>query len=99
MLIKKEREENTLIVKITGRLDSASAPECEAEILPVEEGVDELILDLERLDYISSAGLRVLLLAQKEMMTKGEMKVIHVQETVLDILDITGFTSILTIEE
>ena len=78
-------------------MDTATAPELEAVADTALTGVEELIMDLERLDYVSSAGLRVFLKIQKVMNTQGSMKVIHVNETIMEVFDITGFVDILTI--
>ena len=96
--IEKENENNRLTVLLEGRLDTVTAPELEAELQASLEGVTALTLDFEALEYISSAGLRVLLSAQKRMAKEGEMKLIHVGETVMEILEVTGFSDILTIE-
>jgi len=86
-----------LTLKIEGRLDTTTSPVLE-ERLNALEGVKELIIDCEALEYISSSGLRCLLKAQKIMNTNGSMKVIHVNELVAEVFDITGFSDILTIE-
>ena len=96
--IKKELEGEKLTVALEGRLDTVTAPELEAELKDALEGVTELVLDMKDLEYISSAGLRVLLTAQKSMSQKGSMKLINVNETVMEIFDVTGFVDILTIE-
>lgn len=98
MKITKTQNAATLTVALEGRLDTTTAPELEAELKVSLDDVSELIIDMENLDYISSAGLRVLLSAQKVMMKKGEMKVIHVNDTVMEIFEVTGFSDILTIE-
>ena len=98
MTISKERKESALVLALEGRLDTMTAPELEKELKGSLDGVSELTLDFARLDYISSAGLRVLLSAQKAMAKKGEMKVTHVNETIMEIFEVTGFTDILTIE-
>lgn len=98
MKITKEKKENTLRVNVEGRLDTATAPEFENSIKPELLGVSELIIDFSELNYISSAGLRVLLSLQKTMNTQGSMKITGVNETVNEILEITGFSDILTIE-
>lgn len=97
MTINQNREGNQLTISLEGRLDTATAPELEAVADTALTGVEELIMDLERLDYVSSAGLRVFLKIQKVMNTKGAMKVIHVNETIMEVFDITGFVDILTI--
>ena len=98
MKINKTQNADTMNIALEGRLDTTTAPELEAELKASLDGVSELVFDMEKLDYISSAGLRVLLSAQKAMMKKGEMKLIHVDETVMEIFDVTGFSDILTIE-
>ena len=96
--IEKARQDDVLTLALTGRLDTTTAPELE-EVLRTElEGVHTLELDFTDLDYISSAGLRVLLGAQKTMNRQGGMKLRGVNETIAEIFDITGFTDILTIE-
>ena len=98
MKISKTQNADTLNIVLEGRLDTTTAPELEAELKASLDSVSELVLDFEKLDYISSAGLRVLLSAQKVMAKKGGMKVIHVNETVMEIFEVTGFSDILTIE-
>lgn len=98
MTITKTKNEQALTVVLEGRLDTLSAPELEHALTSELTGITELTLDLEKLDYISSAGLRVLLSAQKAMNQQGEMKVLHVNETVMEIFQVTGFSDILTIE-
>ena len=95
--INKAIENGTAAFSLEGRLDTVSAPELEAELKDALDGVSELTLDLEKLEYISSAGLRVLLAAQKEMNKRGTMKVTHVGETIMEIFEVTGFSDILTI--
>ena len=96
--INKQAEDGKLCIMLEGRLDTITSPDLEAEIGESLDGVTELTLDLEQLDYISSAGLRVLLSAQKKMNKQGTLKVMHVNETVKEIFDVTGFTEILNIE-
>ena len=86
-----------MTVALTGRLDTTTAPELERELVDLE-GVTTLTLDLKSLEYISSAGLRVLLGAQKKMSKQGSMKVTNVCDTILEVFEITGFSDILTIE-
>lgn len=95
--ICKEIKNETVRIALEGRLDTTTAPELEAELKDALDGVTTLTLDLEKLEYISSAGLRVLLSAQKTMNRQGEMKVIHVGETIMEIFEVTGFSDILTI--
>ena len=83
---------------LEGRLDTVTAPELEQALKESLDGVSELSLDFQGLEYISSAGLRVLLSAQKTMNRQGEMKITHVNETIMEIFEVTGFTDILTIE-
>jgi anti-sigma B factor antagonist len=82
---------------LAGRLDTITAPELERELRELLPHVKELVLDFEKLEYISSAGLRVLLSAQKTMSRQGTMKLIHVSEAVREIFEVTGFSDILTI--
>ncbi len=95
--INKTAEGGELIFTLEGRLDTITAPELEKELKDSLDGADALVLDFEKLTYLSSAGLRVLLSAQKVMAKKGEMKLIHVNETIMEIFEVTGFTDILTI--
>ena len=95
--IAKNVENTTLTIVLTGRLDTTTAPELERELKASIDGVTGLVIDMASLEYISSAGLRVLLSAQKIMNKQGEMKVIHVSETIMEIFEVTGFSDILTI--
>ena len=96
--IEKKSNGIDLTIVLTGRLDTTTAPETEAAIKQSIDGVTALNIDMEALEYISSAGLRVLLSAQKIMNKQGEMKVTHVSETIMEIFEVTGFSDILTIE-
>ncbi len=98
MTISKNQMGNTLEITLEGRLDTVTAPELEAELGKSMANADSLVFDFAKLSYISSAGLRVLLSAQKAMGRKGGMKVIHVNEVVQEVFDVTGFSDILTIE-
>lgn len=98
MKIEKTLQEKELTIKLEGRLDTSTAPELETEIKGSTDEVELLILDLEALEYISSAGLRVVLGAQKKMNAQGRMIVKNVNDTVMEIFEITGFTDVLTIE-
>ena len=98
MNIQQTRNENALVIALEGRLDTMTAPELEATLKTALEGVEELTFDFEKLDYISSAGLRVLLAAQKTMNRQGGMKVVHANEIIMEIFEVTGFSDILTIE-
>ena len=95
--IESKQNAAELSVALTGRLDTNTAPELEKTLNTSLDGVEMLFIDMEQLDYISSAGLRVLLAAQKTMNKQGEMKVMHVNETILEIFEVTGFSDILTI--
>ena len=98
MTIEKQLNGKTLTVKVSGRLDTTTAPDLDKELKSSMEGVEELILDCAGLEYISSAGLRVILSALKVMNAQGSMKLISVNDTIMDIFDVTGFSDILTIE-
>ena len=98
MKITKNMNGTTLEVALEGRLDTTTAPDLENELKDSLEGANELTLDFSKLDYISSAGLRVLLSAHKTMGKKGGMKVTNVNEIVKEVFDVTGFADILTIE-
>ena len=97
MIEIKKNAENTTI-EIVGRLDTTTAPSLEKTINEDIEETKNLVLDFEGLEYISSAGLRVLLGAQKKMQQVGSMKVVNVKEIVMEVFEITGFADILTIE-
>ena len=96
--IIRSGEEKAVKFALEGRLDTATVPKFEAELKGSLDSASSLILDLEKLEYISSAGLRVLIMAQKAMKKQGGMKLVHVNETVREILEVTGFSDILTIE-
>ena len=98
MTIEKTISNASASLKILGRLDTSTAPELESTIDGCIAGIKELVLDCGELEYVSSAGLRVLLKAQKQMNAQGNMKLIHVNETIMEVFDITGFSDILTIE-
>ena len=98
MQLTHTKEGNRLTVNVSGRVDTTTAPELEKYITDNTDGVTELILDLKEMSYTSSAGLRVLLKAQKLMNKQGSMKVTGVQNDVLEVFDMTGFSDILTIE-
>ena len=95
--IQKTNKDGALTVALEGRLDTATSPQLESELNSALPGVTSLVFDLEKLEYISSAGLRVLLSAQKVMNRQGEMKLLHVNDVVNEILEVTGFTDSLTI--
>lgn len=96
--INKVKDGTTLTISIEGRLDTTTAPQLENVVNAEIEGASELIYDLKALDYISSAGLRVLLSSQKVMNKQGSMIVKNVSEEVLEIFEVTGFSDIFTIE-
>ena len=98
MTINKKTNGSTLEVAVEGRLDTTTAPLLEEELKNAMNGADKLVLDFEKLEYISSAGLRVLLSAHKSMIRKGGMKVIHINEVVSEVFEVTGFSDILDIE-
>ncbi len=98
MNITKNLKGTALEIALEGRLDTMTAPELEAELAKDMDSADCLILDFSKLDYISSAGLRVLLSAHKAMSGKGGMKVTNVNEIVQEVFEVTGFADILTIE-
>lgn len=98
MTIEKTLNGSELTVNLTGRLDTTTAPQLEAELKQSFSGVEKLVLDFAALDYLSSAGLRVLLAAQKAMNKQGEMIIKNVNETIAEIFEVTGFSDVLTIE-
>ena len=98
MTIQKNLQGTTLRVTLEGRLDTTTAPQLEAELKASLDGITELDLDFEKLEYLSSAGLRVLLAAQKTMNKQGSMVIHHVNETIHEVFEVTGFIDILTIE-
>ena len=99
MNIIKKQDGSVLTVALEGRLDTVSAPQLEGELRSAVSGVKELIFDLEKLDYVSSAGLRVLLSAQKVMNRQGSMTIRKVKPEIMEIFEVTGFVDILNIEE
>ena len=98
MTIEKNLNGNELTITISGRLDTTTAPQLEAEFKQSITGVEKLVLDFATLEYLSSAGLRVLLAAQKVMNKQGEMIIKNVNDTINEIFEVTGFIDILTIE-
>ena len=98
MKIDKKLEGSTLTLALEGRLDTTTAPELEQVIRAELDKADALVLDFGKLEYISSAGLRVLLSAHKAMARKGGMKVVHANEMVMEVFEVTGFSDILTVE-
>lgn len=98
MNIDKTNEGTTLVVALSGRLDTVSAPQLEAEMKKSISGIEKLVFDFAELEYLSSAGLRVLLAAQKVMNRQGQMIIKNVNVTIMEIFEVTGFLDILTIE-
>ena len=98
MTITKQQNGTNLTVLLGGRLDTSTAPQLDAELKGSLGGVKQLVLDMKDLAYLSSAGLRVILAAQKTMNRQGKMIVRNVNETIMEIFDVTGFIDILTIE-
>ena len=97
LTINKTTENEKTVYYLEGRLDTATSPDLENELRQTLPGISKLTFDFEKLDYISSAGLRVLLSAQKTMNKQGEMELIHLHEAIMDIFEITGFVDIMTI--
>lgn len=98
MTIQKTQSGTELTIALSGRLDTTTAPQLEAELKSSLDGVTALTMDFKELAYISSAGLRVLLTAQKIMMKQGNMVVKNINETILEVFEVTGFSQILTLE-
>ena len=98
MTITKQADGAALRITLVGRLDTTTSPDLEKELQTALDGVEELTFDFTDLEYISSAGLRVLLTAQKKMNRQGEMVITGVNDTVNEVFEITGFCDILTIE-
>ena len=97
MTITVNEEKKALTVRLTGRLDTTTAPEAEEKLTALLDGMKDVTLDLNGLEYISSAGLRVLMTLHKKMNGQGRMQLTGVNETVQEIFDLTGFSEILTI--
>ena len=98
MTIEKIKTNEQLTVLLEGRLDTSTAPLLEEELRNSLDDIKRLVLDLEKLEYLSSAGLRVVLAAQKRMSKQGQMLLKHVPEVIMEIFEVTGFVDILTIE-
>ena len=98
MIIEQKRDGNALTIAPEGYLDTTTAPELRAVLETALNGVTELTFDFEKLEYISSSGLRLLLFAQKAMNEQGTMKVIHANNIILEIFEVTGFADVLTLE-
>ncbi len=97
MKIDLKKEDKKLTIKLGGKLDTNTSPELDSKMNELE-GMEEVIIDMKELDYISSAGLRVLLSMQKVMNKQGKMTIINVCDNVMDIFEVTGFSDILTIQ-
>ena len=97
--IQTKKEGTTQTVVLKGRLDTTTAPELDEKLDRLYDGMTDLIIDVKDMDYVSSAGLRVILKAQKTMNKKGSMKFVGVQDSVMEIFEITGFLDFLTIEK
>ena len=98
LTIEKKVEANSITFALDGKLDTMTSPDLDAQIREVLDDVQELILDFSELRYISSARLRVLLATQQDLPDGGALKIIHVDPVIMDILEVTGFSEILTIE-
>lgn len=98
LTINKTIEDGKAVFQPEGRLDTVTAPDLEKEVRDCIDNLTELVFDFKDLDYISSAGLRILLASQKIMLKQGTMKVVNVNSTIMEIFDVTGFSDILTIE-
>ena len=98
MTIEKKINNDAATLIVSGRLDTQTAPELEAELDSILSGTKELTFDMTNLEYVSSAGLRVILKAQKAMNLQGSMKLTGVNDSIMEVFDITGFLDILTIE-
>ena len=96
--ITKKTEDEKFIVSLEGRLDTVTAPELEKELNESVDEASDLVMDFEKLEYISSAVLRVLLASHKRLSKAGSFKIINVNETIMEIFEVTGFSDILTIE-
>lgn len=98
MTITNERNNDKLTIAIEGRLDTTTAPQLEQFLGENTDGIADIVLNMEKLEYISSAGLRVLLAAHKKMSKIGTLKLVNVCDEVMEVFDMTGFTDILDIE-
>ena len=96
--IEKKIDNDKACFRLTGRLDTLTSPELESELTGIIDGLTDLVLDFEELEYVSSAGMRGLLAAQKKMNDLGTMTVKHVRQEIMDTFEMTGFDEILTIE-
>lgn len=99
MTIQKTQDGEKLTIALEGRLDTTTAPQLEGELRSAVNGISELVFDFSALEYVSSAGLRVLLSAQKVMNKQGSMVIRNVNSAIMDVFELTGFVDILNIEE
>ncbi|MBR2215617.1 MAG: STAS domain-containing protein [Selenomonadaceae bacterium] len=99
MEIKKQQTGSNLTISLVGRLDAVTSPELDKVVQKELEGITDLTFDMQELVYVASAGLRVLLVAQKRMKKQGNMKLIHVNKDVKEVLEMTGFIDFLTVED
>lgn len=97
MTITKNKDNNKLTIVVEGKIDSTTAPELEKEFRELE-GINELVIDLEKVDYVSSAGLRAMLVANKTMAKQGSLVLVNLCEMVKEVFDMTGFTDIFEIK-
>lgn len=98
MTIEKKQDGSKLYVMVEGRLETSTAPQLEAELKGTLDGVTDLTIDFEKLQYISSAGLRVLLTAQKLMNKQGSMVIKNANDDIMEVFDLTGFSNVLNVE-
>lgn len=98
MTIEKKQDGSKLYVMVEGRLETSTAPQLEAELKGTLDGVTDLTVDFEKLQYISSAGLRVLLMAQKLMNKQGSMVIKNANDDIMEVFDLTGFSNVLNVE-
>ncbi len=98
MTITKVEEGEKLTLALEGRLDTTTTPQLEDELKTALDGIKTLVFDFSKLEYLSSAGLRVLLATQKLMNQQGQMVITHVNETIMEVFEVTGFVDILTIQ-
>jgi len=96
--IKEEKNASALTIALAGRLDTATAPQLDAQLKASLAGITQLVIDMNELEYVSSAGLRVLLAAQKTMNKQGKMTVKNVRQVIREVFEVTGFVNFLTIE-
>ena len=98
MIIKKKQENNKMVIELDGRLDTNTAPKLEEEISNMIDNIENLQINMENLQYIASAGLRVLLSLHKKITKKGTMVIVGANETIMEVFKVTGFSDILTIK-